>query len=79
MGTNDYVPTHELTAVEPDVPSVENSLLTYDAQLSTLIGLLSGQFAGYFTTYYPLTSDAFAAPQSWLIHTITNAGTGIPA
>ncbi len=79
MGTNYYVPTHELTAVEPDVPAVENSLLTYDAQLSNLIGLLSGQLAGYFTTYYPLTSDAFDEAQSWLINTITNGGTGIPA
>lgn len=68
-----------ITAIEPDVPAVDDSLLTYDAQLNNLIGLLSGQLAGYFNTYYPLQSDAFDEATTWLLNTITNGGTGIPA
>lgn len=67
-----------ITAVEPAVPAVEDSLLTYDAQLNNLIGLLSGQLADYFDTYYPLQSDAYDEATAWLLDTITTGGTGIP-
>lgn len=67
-----------ITAVEPVVPAVDDSLLTYDAQLNNLVGLLSNQLAGYFATYYPLAADAFDPATNWLINTITNSGTGIP-
>jgi hypothetical protein len=73
-----YIPVTSLTAIEPDVPSVDDSRLTYDAQLSHLVGLLSGQLASYFNTYYPLASDAFDESTNWLINTITSGGTGIP-
>jgi hypothetical protein len=67
----------EVTAVEPDIPTVADSTLTYDAQLEKLIVLLSGQLANFFTTYYPLSNDAFDEATAWLINTITNGGTGI--
>lgn len=66
-------------AEEPDIPEVENSALTYEAQLDKLITLLSGQLGDFFATYYPLQSDAFDEAQAWLVDVITNGGTGINA
>jgi len=67
-----------ITAIEPVVPTVNDSLLTYNAQLNTLIGLLSAELEAYFVKYYPLQSDAYDEATLWLIDTITNGGTGIP-
>ena len=66
-----------VTAVEPDIPSVADSTLTYETQLANLIALLSGQLADFFNKYYPLASDAFDEATAWLVNTITNGGTGI--
>lgn len=68
---------YALTAIEPDVGVIEDALLTYEAQLSNMITLLSGQLATFFTTYYPLASDAFDPATNWLVNTITVGGTGI--
>lgn len=68
-----------ISAIEPDIPSVDNSIITYEAQLAKLVALLSSQLAGFFSTYYPLASDAFDEATSWLVNTITNGGTGINA
>jgi hypothetical protein len=68
-----------LTAVEPDVPSVVNGTQTYESQLDRLVELASSQFALFFTTYYPLAADAFDEATNWLVNTITNGGTGISA
>jgi hypothetical protein len=64
-------------AIEPIIPTVNDSTLTYEAQLDKLIALLSNQLAGFFATYYPLASDAFDEATNWLVNTITNGGTGI--
>ena len=66
-----------VSAVEPDVPTVEDSVLNYEQYLDKLVALLSGQLAGFFAQYYPLVSDAFDEATAWLVSTITNGGTGI--
>lgn len=68
---------YTLGAVEPDVGVVPDATLTYEAQRDQLIALLSGELANFFTTYYPLASDAFDEGTNWLINTITVGGTGI--
>ncbi|HAR39196.1 MAG TPA: hypothetical protein DCS09_11825, partial [Porphyromonadaceae bacterium] len=72
-------PGFSVEAVEPDIPEVADSTLTYEAQLDKLIALLSGQLANFFATYYPLQSDAFDEATAWMVNTITNGGTGINA
>ena len=66
-------------AIEPEIPTTEDSTYNYEAERDALIALLSNQLAGFFTTYYPLASDAFDESTNWLVNTITNSGTGIPA
>ena len=66
-----------LTALEPEVPAVENATLSYEAQRDQLIALLTGQLAGFFQTYYPLATDAFNPAINWLVNSITVGGTGI--
>lgn len=66
-------------AVEPEIPTAADSTYNYEAERDALIALLSAQLAGFFTAYYPLASDAFDEATNWLINTITNGGTGIPA
>ena len=66
-------------AVEPEIPTAEDATYTYDSQLDKLVALLSSQLAGFFTTYYPLASDAFDEATNWLINSITNGGTGVNA
>lgn len=77
-GASYYKPVTVISAIEPVPAAVDDSVLTYNAQLNNLIGLLSNELAGYFATYYPLASDAFDEATTWLINTITNGGTGIP-
>jgi len=69
--------SYGMTAVEPAVPEVENSMLTFDSQKDEIIALLSDELAGFFTQYYPLASDAFDEATNWLVNSITNGGTGI--
>lgn len=66
-------------AVEPEIPTAADSTYNYEAERDALIALLSAQLANFFTTYYPLASDAFDEATNWLVNTITNGGTGIPA
>jgi hypothetical protein len=66
-----------LTAVEPAVPEVENSTLTFEAQRDQIIALLSDELAGFFNQYYPLAADAFDEATNWLVNSITVGGTGI--
>lgn len=68
---------YALTAIEPEVPQVENATYTYEAQRDRLIALLSDQLGQFFVRYYPLASDAFDEATSWLVNTITNGGTGL--
>lgn len=72
-------PEFTVSAIEPDIPTASDSIFTYEAQLEKLIKLLSDQLALFFTTYYPLDSDAFDEAQAWLVNVITNGGTGIDA
>ena len=68
-----------IEAIEPGIPDVADSTLTYEAQLKKMIALLSGQLAGFFATYYPLANDAFDEATAWLVNTITTGDTGINA
>ena len=69
----------DVEAVEPDIPTAADSTYNYEAERDELIALLSAQLANFFTLYYPLASDAFDEATNWLVNTITNGGTGIPA
>lgn len=66
-----------ISAVEPDIPVVADATLSYEANLDKIIKLLSDQLANFFSTYYPLASDAFDEAQAWMVNVITNGGTGI--
>lgn len=68
-----------VSAIEPEIPTVDDSTLKYDAELDRIVALLSGQLANFFATYYPLASDAFDEATSWMINVISNGGTGINA
>ena len=69
----------EPAAVEPEIPTVADTRIDYQAELDHLVALLSDQLADFFATYYPLASDAFDEATTWLINVITNGGTGINA
>ena len=75
---NPYPWAAALEAVEPDIPTVDDPTTVYETYRDDLIGLLSGQLADFFVTYYPIANDAYDDATSWLIDTITNGGTGIP-
>ena len=66
-----------LSAVEPGVPDVENTITTYEAQRDFLVQLMTDKLAEFFTVYYPLNTDGYDEGMDWLINTITNGGTGI--
>jgi hypothetical protein len=71
-------------AVEPAVyipQTIEEAdpFYRYETEKQALIAYLSGLFADYFNTYYPLDTDAFNSAIAWLKNTIENGGTGIPA
>ncbi len=68
---------YNMTAVEPGVPEVENTLTTYEAQRDFLVQLMTDKLTEFFTIYYPLNTDGYDAGMDWLINTITNGGTGI--
>ena len=66
-----------IAAVEPDVPEVSDTIVGYEAQLNKIVALLSGQLAGFFNTYYPLSADAYDEANAWILNQITNGGTGV--
>lgn len=66
-----------VTAVEPAIPDVSDTLLSYDSQFAYLVKLLGAELAKFLNTYFPTTSAAFDAANAWLVDTITNGGTGI--
>jgi hypothetical protein len=69
--------SYTITAIEPNVPDVENPTLTFDAQLDKIMAMLSDELAGFFVKYYPLAADAFDEATNWLVNSITLGGTGI--
>jgi len=69
--------TYSMTAVEPGVPDVENTITTYEAQRDFLVQLMTDKLTEFFTIYYPLNTDGYDEGTDWLINTITNGGTGI--
>lgn len=71
--------TFTISATEPAVPSVVNGTQTYEAQLDKLVDLMTDELANFYSTYYPLASDAFDEATNWLVNAITNGGTGISA
>ena len=68
-----------VAAVEPDIPTVNDSSIDYEVRLQEIVDLLAGQLASFFANYYPLVNDAFDEGTAWLVNTITNGGTGINA
>ena len=68
-----------VAAVEPDIPTVNDSSIDYEVRLQEIVDLLAGQLASFFANYYPLVNDAFDEGTAWLVSTITNGGTGINA
>lgn len=72
-------PIWSITAIEPEVPEVDDTYTRYEYELERLIQLLSDQLAGFFAAYYPLENDAYDEATAWMVNTITNGGTGIPA
>jgi hypothetical protein len=68
---------YAITALEPSVPEVENSTLTFDAQRDKIVAMLTDELEGFFVKYYPLASDAFDEATNWLVNSITLGGTGI--
>ena len=68
---------YSMTAVEPGVPEVENTITTYEAQRDFLVQLMTDKLTEFFTIYYPLNTDGYDEGMDWLINTITNGGTGI--
>ena len=69
--------SYALSAVEPGVPNVENTITTYEAQRDFLVQLMTDKLTEFFTIYYPLNTDGYDEGMDWLINTITNGGTGI--
>lgn len=67
----------EISAVEPNIPEVSDSVFTYEAQLEKLVALLEVQLGGFFAQYYPLNADAFDEATNWLVNAITVGGTGV--
>lgn len=67
---NVYIPS---TAEETD------PFWRFETEKASLVEWLEGLFTEFFVTYYPLSSDAFDEAMAWLVNTITNGGTGIPA
>lgn len=76
---NPYTWTAELEAVEPEVPTVDDTTRIYETERDAIIALLTMQLTDFLTTYYPLVDDAYDEATAWLVNTITNGGTGIPA
>lgn len=68
---------YNMTAVEPGVPDVENTITTYEAQRDFLVKLMTDKLTEFFTVYYPLNTDGYDEGTAWLINVITNGGTGI--
>ena len=69
--------TYNMTAIEPGVPEVENTITTYEAQRDFLVQLMTDKLTEFFSIYYPLSVDGYDEGTAWLIETITNGGTGI--
>lgn len=69
--------SYSLSAIEPGVPNVENTITTYEAQRDFLVQFMVDKLAEFFTIYYPLNTDGYDEGMDWLINTITNGGTGI--
>jgi len=74
FGRNKYI-----RAVEPEVPTVDDISRIYETERDQIIALLTDQLTDFLNTYYPLVNDAYDEATAWLVNTITNGGTGIPA
>ena len=73
-----YVPlSYSMTAVEPGVPQIENTITTFEAQRDFLVQFMIDRLTEFFTVYYPLNTDGYDEGTAWLVDTITNGGTGI--
>jgi hypothetical protein len=73
-----YVPLdYDMTAIEPPVPEIEDSILTFEGQRDFLIRYMEDALTKFFTAYYPLNEDAYDEATAKLVDMITNGGTGI--
>lgn len=69
------------STIEPpvNIPMNASGLDTalYGATYDKIVLDLSGRFADFFKTYFPVEFDSLVAAQKWLYDTITHGGTGI--
>jgi len=66
-----------VSAIEPDVPEVEDSTFVYEVQYEKLLARLTDELANFFVEYYPIDNDAFDEGIAWLKTTIENGGQGL--
>jgi hypothetical protein len=64
---------------EPAVPTAESPTDLYETYRDELIATLAGLLADFYDTYFPITNDGYDPAVAWIVNTITNGGTGIPA
>ena len=64
-------------AVEPTIPNAADNIYSYESQWAAIIADLVGRLDDFFTTYFPLTTDAYDEANAWLVDVITNGGTGV--
>ena len=66
-----------VSAIEPDVPEVDDATFVYEVQYEKLLARLTDELANFFVEYYPIDNDAFDEGIAWLKTTIQNGGQGL--
>ena len=66
-----------VSAIEPDVPEVDDATFVYEVQYEKLLARLTDELANFFVEYYPIDNDAFDEGIAWLKTTIENGGHGL--
>jgi hypothetical protein len=51
----------------------------FDRIYQLLLAMEEAKLGGFISQYFPIANDGYAQATAWLINTITNGGTGIPA
>jgi hypothetical protein len=82
--SNTSPPVPDPIAVEPDVyipEKLDRSKMStdYDRIYNELIAMAANKIGSFLVDYFPILNDAYDEATAWLVDTITNGGTGIPA
>ncbi len=76
---SDWAPVAEEPPIYfPETAEETDPFYRYESERDYLTNWLTGLFANFFATYYPLSNDAFDEAVAWLENTIVNGGTGLP-